>query len=1549
MIGKLIQEKVPIGSHVRFSLKTGEIISGVIVEIGLDYISLKNEGGKATILTDIIGAWEILEKPNIVASEVIKKVTEIEIRFNTKIQSAKIDLKLPDFTLGTKDVGYHQKEIEPIWNRIKNKYEYAKKINELSPVFGRIQDIVNELSSLVNRFSALSGPKRHLAYFYFLLGNINEAYKLYEKLVIYSQNLQDWFNLGVLALKIGKDYIACFAMEQFFQRASIVQEQGAWLVYIGLVRKYNNYLALKKIADIKKSHLSEGEDILLLETGIYLLIVIGKEQKAVDLTQQWIQGQLPKPLITEVFNYFEGQPTESYIQGIFEIEENLKKEVKPKQPLQPQGYIYKYNIERAFGFLKDLEGKNYFFHRSAIIDEFLLDKVSNLKYGEQIPVTFESTEGSKGPIAIQIALFRTIEGMFRLAVEYAESGDYAKAIAQIRRVLSVDPEYPNASNLYEKWREYARLSGVPKGSNPFARAKRAQLIEKDYERAANLFREAIAKGDNVESAIKDLAGLLVQLGRPQEAIEIVEKNRENVRNQQSLDNILISIYQNAGQFERAISLLQKKLSQALNLEKKAQILWQLANCYLNKEDYQHALQTFKEVLKNRPASIPANRNIALCLLKQKCYDESEKILNQIIAISPDTKTVQLMEALTQARKGIPTLIDEMIIETTLSEFSGELSEFAKFFLNRCDFQGVAPDRIRENETGQKEYIGTDKDAKYDIEKLEDIAKQLRTRRPRDRSEYYLSASRIAQSLGENLDYFYRYLCRSFASRGDASVAENRHIDTAREWYCEALNVYAAIRERSKEEQDAVNALVRFLFSLLGSAHIPLTPKIPSIEETIEEVLNKHPQREKVFEFIAYLIFRSRYAAKRILHRLYEKTSLQAISVEYLQRQGISAPSTLTKHNYIQMWNSLIKKWSDVVLSIKTEFSFLKNLEFTTSWLEDAIKRCKDIEGRFLFDLDQQRIRQLSRILEMCLDLCKQIAFEERERICILIDNYCQDLLKEIENSPTKISIEEVYPLIQFIKDKISDYLDNLYETSVPNISLELPIESYAPNNDKQIEIQISVKNASGKSPAESLELVIQEDENFYTLNIEEIRIEESLRGGEERILKVPLKLTDQALQSQTFSISLYAHYRTRQEDIKQTDIYNFSVRLYSKDDFEEIQNPYAAYAEGGIVGDSQMFYGRDELMENITKAIEASQTQSKCIVIFGQKRAGKSSMLYHLKRQLEERKYLIILDLGNIGAILDEYSNVPFLYQILYSFLQKLQYAIGDLVGKGLKSLNISFPSYEEFYNHPSPLLYFKQIFDEYKHKTSKDSDWRSFQLVIIIDEFSYIYGQIITGRIPVSFMKNWKALLQENYFSAILAGQDVMPKFKQRFPNEFGTTQDERVTYLKPEDAIKLIDEPIRIGGRNGRSRYVGRAVERVLELTAGSPFYIQIFCNRLVEYMNRKCAILVTEADIEHVKNELIRGVNALSLDKFDNLINSGDTSEDAISDEDVLKVLKVIAINSKNSPCHRNTIACETKTPLDVILDDLVKRDVLKREREQYYQIRVELFKEWLIANH
>ena len=1542
---QLIQQKVLLGSQVTFTLKTGEKVSGLLAEIGIDYITLNGANGQEILDVDEIKAIHLanpveasgpssstlaptevnpqiaynqtlstssdapvpVEEPepsdttsipteasepsdaapvpvkepepsdttsipteasepsdaapvpvkepepsdtdpdqiDLVAFEeqASEKLAEIVNRFNTEIQAAKLELEPPDLTFSeiAKDLkNWQNTDVYSKWGKIRNKYEYALKVGELSAEFGRIRPIVAELKSLVIRFPESTTLKRVLTYFYSILGNWEEALQNYQEAAVQSEEADYWFSVAVCALKLNKEELACYSLENFFYGVSILDKPKVWYAYVNLLEKFNNLPAFRELCKTDKYDVEDEEIEVLLETAIYLLQKIGDETLAAEIMPRWLTGESIKSLLGEACQKLDGKPAESYRQFL--------------------------------------------------------------------------TAFMNAGIASEKKVVRIIP----------------ERVEHIRTVRQ--PTH----------RPKPQKQVTPRGDNLYREAKRADYIEKNLEKAERLYQNCIKQNIRRDSAIKDLAMVLVRLERPEEAVELLEDNRSKVKDKQSLDNTLITVYPAAAQYEKAIPLLNDSLSRAQKDEKRAQIRSQIASAYIKLGDYASAGNQFRQVLKLRPDNITVQRNLALCLSKQERYDEAAKILNQIQDASPDVKTAELLEAIARARTtGESILVDDIIIETGISDFSSELSGFAHFFLERCTFEGIPTGRVNDGK-----YTGSEKDVQYDIGRLEDIAKQLGTKRPRDRSNYYLSAARIYFDVEDDRHFFYRYLCRSFASRGDATVSENRHLDTAREWYCEALTLYDGDRGR-RDEQDAVNSLVRYLFSTFGRAYIPLTPNIPSIDEAVEAVLRNHAESEKIFNAIAYLVLHSRYAANKVLRRLYENSHLRTIALDYLKQMRIAFSSPIEHWNdFIQLWNELRRKQFDKARTISNDLGFLNNFELTTAWLEDNIRLAEDVRSNLLFELDQQRVGELQRILETALELCRQVTFEERERLCFQLDTSCQTLRREIEESPTKLSVEDVYPITEVIQGKVNAYLKELHETSKPQMTIRLPVESYVPNPDRKIDVQIVVQNEKGRSPAESLELVIEGDKAFFTVTELDIKRDESLRGGEQSILKVPLRVTDEALDSQTFSLPIYARYRTRAGEQEETPVENLSVRLYSEDEFETIENPYAAYAEGGIVGDPAMFFGRDELIQNIAQAIQESRLQSKCVLVFGQKRSGKSSVLYHLKKALETDRKLLVLDLGNIGT-LGEDSPVPLLFRILKRILKELEYAVEDRVDEGFPSVDLSIPGDNEFYNHPDPLQRFEDTFKSLKRQVSKREGWRGVRVVLLIDEFQYIYDRILADKIPESFMQNWKALLQANYFNAVLVGQDVMPKFKLRFPNEFGTTQDERVTYLRLDDARNLIDEPIRIDGRQGASRYRERAIERILDLTAGSPFYIQMLCNRLVEYMNAKHAGLVTEADVEQVKNELISGVNALDLDKFDNLINSGDTSADAILDEDALKVLKGIADNSGTGPCRRDRIDCDTSLPVDTILADLEKRDVVEC-REQSYRIRVELFKEWLIAN-
>jgi hypothetical protein len=208
--------------------------------------------------------------------------------------------------------------------------------------------------------------------------------------------------------------------------------------------------------------------------------------------------------------------------------------------------------------------------------------------------------------------------------------------------------------------------------------------------------------------------------------------------------------------------------------------------------------------------------------------------------------------------------------------------------------------------------------------------------------------------------------------------------------------------------------------------------------------------------------------------------------------------------------------------------------------------------------------------------------------------------------------------------------------------------------------------------------------------------------------------------------------------------------------------------------------------------------------------------------------------------------------------------------------------------------------------------------------------------------MKVWKAIVEKKYFSSVLVGKDIMPAFKASYPNEFGVTEDIRLTYLQEADARSLIENPI------GAARYVGESTNRILELTAGSPYYTMMFCKRLVDYMNDTRSSVVTEADVNAVKEAMLQGSGRLAKDKFDNLISAGDGKADSgIDPEQSFALCTSIAQNADEGWCLESVVVDESDELAVSLLTDLERRDVVQKKGDAI-RLSVGLFNDWLVVN-
>jgi hypothetical protein len=364
-----------------------------------------------------------------------------------------------------------------------------------------------------------------------------------------------------------------------------------------------------------------------------------------------------------------------------------------------------------------------------------------------------------------------------------------------------------------------------------------------------------------------------------------------------------------------------------------------------------------------------------------------------------------------------------------------------------------------------------------------------------------------------------------------------------------------------------------------------------------------------------------------------------------------------------------------------------------------------------------------------------------------------------------------------------------------------------------------------------------------------------------------------------------------------------------------------------------MFYGREELIQTLVDALE--RPDAKCVVIYGQKRVGKSSVLHHLQRALKPPVLAAKFSLLELATNLD---HARFLYKIADAFFRELE----DLEEEGWPALDPPRPQLRDFIDSGDPQIYFDDYMRGIQRRMRRSAAYRDWRMVLLLDEFTVLYTAIERGRLPREFMKAWKAMLESKLFSSAVVGNDLMPRFLKAFPNEFQVARQEPVSYLDPGPAEALITRPVRLD--NEENRYRGDSVQRILELTARSPYYIQLFCNRLIQHMNTERQLLIGPADVDRVATALVSGDQALLQEQFDNLLTPGDADVSDLPGETVLEVLNV-CLTGRRRDLHLDGRKARDLPEGPRVLDDLVRRNVIVQEAEDRYRIRVGLFAEWL----
>jgi type I restriction enzyme M protein len=286
-----------------------------------------------------------------------------------------------------------------------------------------------------------------------------------------------------------------------------------------------------------------------------------------------------------------------------------------------------------------------------------------------------------------------------------------------------------------------------------------------------------------------------------------------------------------------------------------------------------------------------------------------------------------------------------------------------------------------------------------------------------------------------------------------------------------------------------------------------------------------------------------------------------------------------------------------------------------------------------------------------------------------------------------------------------------------------------------------------------------------------------------------------------------------------------------------------------------MFIGREELIDQIRRQLPTDR-EANVILLEGNRRTGKTSILKHLQRPGVLPGWLPVDCSFQDGEGVAGRAGLP---------TAEVFRVIARNIGWQLASAGVQtwFPGVPL----PDPTRIFKtQLSDAADAVFKTERPVEAFRLyleqvieackprrlLLMLDEFDKIQEGIDSGVTSPQVPENIRNLLLDfPQFSAILTGSRRLKRLREEYWSAlFGFGHRIGVSALSQQDARLLVTRPV-----EGRLTYVDQARDRLVEICARQPYYIQSLCSRVFETAARNRSRLITVSAVEQAAAEMVQ----------------------------------------------------------------------------------------------
>lgn len=610
-------------------------------------------------------------------------------------------------------------------------------------------------------------------------------------------------------------------------------------------------------------------------------------------------------------------------------------------------------------------------------------------------------------------------------------------------------------------------------------------------------------------------------------------------------------------------------------------------------------------------------------------------------------------------------------------------------------------------------------------------------------------------------------------------------------------------------------------------------------------------------------------------------------------------------------------------------------------------------------LSQRNKALLKHLIEECLPLLEQynVAVEQVAKNSARSElNYSlKELYKSIWQEPTFFSVKAIEPIIVKIQQHFN------ITSAEPEVKLAITQNNVIKDSYGYYEVKGEVAIAEHEQDAKDVKLsILVKKGRFKYFRYEPYPVVNigDVRSGSTKEFSFRVKFDDD-YNKPSFAFGVKCEYRVK--NITKAITSTLEIHFGNKKPFVPITNNPYTYGTGlGI--DDPTFVGRENDIKELVNKVLHPQRAASQVILYGQKRCGKTSLvkavMENLKNEYPDQAWCVFMTL-TIDGKKELFSDRDF-YRIILTAIR------ADLSTYPEPKPTLNMPTEQQKKEVESPTQLFCDTIMELKQSMAITPGWEHKRLVLILDEFTLLYNSIKAGIASENIMHNWKAIQESDKtnFVTIFVGHDISDAFLHEpyAINAAAIIERYRLTYLKREEAIELIQKPTNI---DGVSRFETTAIEMILDYTGCSPYFLQMFMRRMVEYINTKELATVTDHDVLMVAQNFIskQYSEMSSISNFDSLINCGlNDKYGKYKDKDIEKVLREISESSDSQSfwCKESKVKDAlidqqsdiSKDDVEGIIKDLESRNVIEIKKdangEHVIRIIIGIFREWLQRN-